>query len=137
MRQWDKMKKVRPREARKGQRHRIYSGFKHASERINVSCGLIMCYIRVIKEFSYCCTPLYESYRLLCHRSQTAPKDKLWLDLEKTAMNPFSETKSGAQMGTRQRREEEARGHWYESQLGERWARALYSYYNWRTVSPL
>lgn len=102
-----------------------------------MSCGLIMSNICAVQEFFYCCIPGSGLYRLLCHRSQTAAKDKLWLDLEKTAMNPFSETKPGTQIGSRQRREEEARGHWYESQLGERWARALYSYYNWRTVSTL
>ena len=95
------------------------------------------CVIYVPFNTSPCCIPVNGFSRFCIHRSQTAPKDKLWLDLEKTAMNPFSETKPGTQMGSRQRRQEEARGHWYESQLGERWARALYSYYNWRTVSTL
>ncbi|KAK9908516.1 hypothetical protein WJX75_009020 [Coccomyxa subellipsoidea] len=50
-------------------------------------------------------------------------------------MNPFSESKNGSQSAHHKRqREEVAQSHWYE-QLGERWARALYSYYNWRTGS--
>lgn len=74
------------------------------------------------------------TFMICADRSQTASKDKLWTELEKTAMNPFSESKNGSQSAHhRRQREEVAQSHWYE-QLGERWARALYSYYNWRTV---
>ena len=65
----------------------------------------------------------------------TSEPEGIFKDLEKTALNPFLESKTSASATASQgRRDEAKRQESWQQMMGERWARAIYSYYNWRTV---
>lgn len=65
----------------------------------------------------------------------TSEPEGIFKDLEKTALNPFIEAKDSAHGTASQgKSDDKQRQESWQQQMGERWARALYSYYNWRTV---
>ena len=69
----------------------------------------------------------------------TSEPEGIFQDLEKTALNPFIDSKSAAAAGTtaQGKSNEARRQESWQQMMGERWARAIYSYYNWRTVRAL
>lgn len=69
----------------------------------------------------------------------TSEPEGIFQDLEKTALNPFIDSKSAAAAGTaaQGKSDEAQRQESWQQMMGERWARAIYSYYNWRTVRAL
>ncbi|CAL5229603.1 g12963 [Coccomyxa viridis] len=66
----------------------------------------------------------------------TSEPEGIFKDLEKTALNPFIDAKDASNGTAAQgRRDDQQRQESWQQMMGERWARALYSYYNWRTGS--
>ena len=74
--------------------------------------------------------------KTLCRpQTFTSEPEGIFKDLEKTALNPFLESKTSTSATASQgRRDEAKRQESWQQMMGERWARAIYSYYNWRTV---
>lgn len=64
----------------------------------------------------------------------TSEPEGIFQDLEKTALNPFIDSKGTPGTTSEGRSDESQRRESWQQQMGERWARAIYSYYNWRTV---
>jgi len=68
----------------------------------------------------------------------TSEPEGIFQDLEKTALNPFIDSKNATgATASEGKRDDKQRQESWQQMMGERWARALYSYYNWRTVSTL
>ena len=78
---------------------------------------------------------MLQRHQLCRPQTFTSEPEGIFRDLEKTALNPFLEGKTSASATASQgRRDEAKRQESWQQMMGERWARAIYSYYNWRTV---
>jgi hypothetical protein len=73
-----------------------------------------------------------------CRTQSSGKNDKLWADLEKNALSSFVEGKDKRKAVQARQAEAPSKGsaqQQWAAALGERWARTLYAYFNYRTGS--